>query len=80
MGPCLARSCRRHSSISGPNAPAGQESNWVQTWPGKSWQVIVRLYSPLPPWFDKTWKRGDPEPVNEVYDQSLKPDDVVKLT
>src|SRR5262249_38291650 len=30
----------------GPNAPAGHEANWVQTWPGKSWQVIFRLYAP----------------------------------
>jgi len=47
----------------GPKAPAGQENNWVQTWPGKSWQVILRLYSPLQPWFDKTWKPGDIELV-----------------
>jgi hypothetical protein len=44
-----------------PKAPAGQENNWVQTWPGKSWQVILRLYAPLQPWFDKTWKPGDLE-------------------
>ena len=43
----------------GPNAPDGQESNWVQTWLGKSWQVILRLYAPLRTWFDKTWKPGD---------------------
>jgi hypothetical protein len=47
----------------GPKAPAGQEGNWVQTWPGKSWQVILRLYAPLQPWFDKSWKLGDLEPV-----------------
>ena len=47
----------------GPKAPAGQEGNWVQTWPGKSWNVILRLYAPLQPWFDKTWKPGDLEPV-----------------
>ena len=45
----------------GPKAPVGQEGNWVQTWPGKSWQVILRLYGPLQPWFDKTWKPGDLE-------------------
>jgi hypothetical protein len=47
----------------GPKAPSGQEANWVQTWPGKSWQVILRLYAPLQPWFDKTWKPGDFEEV-----------------
>ncbi len=45
----------------GPTAPAGRESNWVQTIPGKSWFVILRLYGPLQPWFDKTWRPGDIE-------------------
>jgi hypothetical protein len=48
----------------GPNAPAGHEGNWVQTWPGKGWNVLLRLYAPLQPWFDKTWKPGDFELVN----------------
>ena len=30
----------------GPKAPAGQEGNWVQTWPGKGFNVIFRLYGP----------------------------------
>jgi hypothetical protein len=47
----------------GPQAPAGQESNWVQTMPGKGWDVILRLYAPLQPWFDKSWKPGDLEEV-----------------
>ena len=47
-----------------PKAPPGQEDNWVQTMPGKSWHSIVRLYGPLQPWFDKTWKPGDFELVN----------------
>jgi len=47
----------------GPTAPQGREANWVQTWPGKSWQVILRLYAPLEPWFDKSWKPGDLEIV-----------------
>ncbi len=46
-----------------PKAPAGQEGNWVQTWPGKGWNVLLRLYAPLQPWFDKTWKPGDFELV-----------------
>lgn len=45
----------------GPKAPAGQESNWVQTMPGKGWNVLLRLYGPLEPWFDKSWKPGDIE-------------------
>jgi hypothetical protein len=48
----------------GPTAPKGHESNWVQTVPGKGWNVLLRLYGPLEPWFDKTWKPGDFELVN----------------
>ncbi|MEJ1972506.1 MAG: DUF1254 domain-containing protein [Lacunisphaera sp.] len=47
----------------GPKAPAGKEGNWVQTWPGKGWNVILRLYGPLQPWFDKTWRPGEIEEV-----------------
>jgi hypothetical protein len=46
-----------------PTAPAGHEANWVQTVPGKGWNVIFRLYGPLQPWFDKTWKPGEIELV-----------------
>jgi hypothetical protein len=45
----------------GPKAPKGKESNWIETVPGKSWFVIIRLYSPLEPWFDKTWRPGEIE-------------------
>lgn len=47
----------------GPKAPEGQASNWVQTDPSKGWNVILRLYGPLQPWFDKTWRPGNPERV-----------------
>ncbi len=43
----------------GPKAPKGHEDNWVQTLPGKGYLVLLRLYGPLQPWFDKTWKPGD---------------------
>ena len=46
-----------------PKAPAGQEQNWVETRPGKGWNTLLRLYGPLGPWFDKTWKPGDFELV-----------------
>jgi hypothetical protein len=45
----------------GPKAPAGKESNWIQTVPGKSWFTCLRLYSPLEPWFNKAWKPGEIE-------------------
>jgi hypothetical protein len=47
----------------GPTAPAGHEANWVQTVPGKGWFAGWRLYGPLEPWFDKTWKLGEIELV-----------------
>jgi hypothetical protein len=45
----------------GPTPPAGMENNWVQTIPGKGWNVILRLYQLTQPWFDKTWKPGEIE-------------------
>ncbi|MEQ9696024.1 DUF1254 domain-containing protein [Shimia sp. SDUM112013] len=43
----------------GPKAPTGKEANWAQTMPGQSFNVMMRLYGPLEPWFDKTWRPGD---------------------
>ena len=43
----------------GPKPPKGKEANWVQTMPGKGFHVLLRLYGPLQPWFDKTWMPGD---------------------
>ena len=43
----------------GPKAPAGRESNWIQTVPGKSWFTILRLYGPLEPWFKQEWRPDD---------------------
>ena len=42
----------------GPKAPKGKEKNWIQTVPGKAFWLILRLYGPLEPWFDKTWRPG----------------------
>lgn len=47
----------------GPKAPAGKENNWVQTVPGKGWNTLLRLYGPLEPWFNKTWRPGEIEPM-----------------
>ena len=47
----------------GPKAPAGKENNWVQTIPGKGWNTLLRLYGPLEPWFNKTWRPRLIEPV-----------------
>ncbi|MEW6996287.1 DUF1254 domain-containing protein [Colwelliaceae bacterium BS250] len=47
----------------GPKAPVGQENNWVQTMPGKGFNVLLRIYGPEQEWFDKTWKPSDFIPV-----------------
>lgn len=47
----------------GPKAPS-QKANWIQTVPGKGWNTILRLYGALEPWFDKSWRPGELEPVN----------------
>lgn len=48
----------------GPTLPQGvNKANWAQTIPGKGWNVLFRLYSPLEPWFDKTWRLGEFELV-----------------
>ena len=43
----------------GPEAPAGKEKTWVKTVPGKGWFTYIRLYGPLGPFFDQTWKPDD---------------------
>jgi len=48
----------------GPNKPDGvKDGNFIQTLPGKGWFVILRLYSPLEPFFDKSWKVSEIETV-----------------
>jgi hypothetical protein len=48
----------------GPKAPDGKDTNWVETVPGKSWFQLFRLYGPLQPWFDQTWKLNEFEPID----------------
>lgn len=40
----------------GPKAPKGKEKNWVETNPGESFFVYLRLYGPLNPFFKQAWK------------------------
>ncbi len=48
----------------GPKQPDGvKRGNWIQTTPGKGWFVILRLYSPLEPFFEKSWRPSEVEPV-----------------
>ncbi len=44
----------------GPAQPQGvARGNWIQTDPGKGWFTILRLYSPLPSFFDKSWRPSE---------------------
>jgi hypothetical protein len=47
-----------------PQQPEGVErGNWIQTDPKKGWFTIMRFYSPLQPYFDKSWRMGEIELV-----------------
>lgn len=48
----------------GPTAPAGRESNWVPTDPGRQFELMVRLYGPKKELLEKTWMLPDPEQMN----------------
>ncbi|MEW4564019.1 DUF1254 domain-containing protein [Bremerella sp. JC770] len=48
----------------GPTKPEGvSPGNWIQTDPEKGWFTILRLYSPLPSFFDKSWQPSEIAPV-----------------
>jgi hypothetical protein len=47
-----------------PERPADTpEGNWIQTTEGKGWFPILRLYSPLQSFFDKSWRPSEIEAV-----------------
>jgi hypothetical protein len=48
----------------GPEAPQDKEKNWVKTLAGQGWFTYIRLYGPLEAFFEQTWK----------------PDDIVKIS
>ncbi len=47
----------------GPKAPQGKEKNWTADRPRQGLVRVLRLYGPLEPWFDKTWRPGEIEEV-----------------
>jgi hypothetical protein len=48
----------------GPTQPEGvKRGNWIQTIPGKGWFTLLRLYSPLEPFFTKEWRLSEIELV-----------------
>ena len=47
-----------------PKQPDGvKPGNWIQTTPGKGWNTLLRLYSPLEPFFTKEWRPSEIELV-----------------
>ena len=47
-----------------PTKPDGVNAgNWIQTDPKKGWFTILRLYSPLEPFFTKAWRPSEIELV-----------------
>ena len=46
-----------------PKPPKGYENNWLSTVPGKGWFVALRMYGPLEPWIEKTWRPSEIELV-----------------
>jgi hypothetical protein len=48
-----------------PTQPEGVgRGNWIQTDPKKEWFTILRLYSPLEPFFTKQWRPSEIQLVN----------------
>ena len=47
----------------GPKDPAGKVNNWIQTIPGKSWTMILRLYGPSESGIDQKWWPGEMEEI-----------------
>ena len=43
----------------GPEAPEGNENNWIPTNPKKGFFLVFRFYGPLEGIIDKTWKLND---------------------
>jgi hypothetical protein len=45
----------------GPTAPAGKDSNWVPTKPGREFELMFRAYAPTKAFFEKKWMLPDIE-------------------
>ncbi len=48
----------------GPQAPEDTSANWIKTVPGRGYMIGMRLYSPTQAFFDQTWKPDDVVKVN----------------
>jgi hypothetical protein len=46
----------------GPERPDG-DVNWIQTIPGKGWNLLWRIYGPEQAWYDKAWRPSEIEMI-----------------
>ena len=46
-----------------PSMTGSEESNWIETVPGRGYYMMFRFYSPTEPLFDGTWVLPDVEPM-----------------
>jgi hypothetical protein len=46
----------------GPKKPEG-DVNWIQSIPGKGWNLLWRIYGPEQEWYDKKWRPSEIELV-----------------
>jgi hypothetical protein len=47
--------------VMSPDSPRGFERNWIPTVPGRSWFAYFRLFGPLEPYFERSWRLQDIE-------------------
>ena len=57
------RTARPPSTSAPSSPPASLTATGSRPMPGKGWFIVLRLYSPLAPFFDKSWRVGEVEPV-----------------
>jgi hypothetical protein len=56
-----------------PKQPEGvKRGNWIQTMPGKGYFAMLRLYSPLVPFFTKEWRPSEIEQVSQSGGRALQ--------
>jgi len=56
----------------GPKAPAGEKNSWAHTAPGRTWNILLRLYGGEKPFFDQSWRAGEigPAPLGRLEAQA----------
>ena len=61
LSPAAAAERRRFHDclLQSDTADGVKRGNWIQTMPGKGWFTILRLYSPLEPFFTKQWRPSE---------------------